>query len=130
VSVSRAGEVSLVAVTDAGPVGVDVEGVGAARFTGFADVALHPDEDVTTDPTRAWVRKEALLKACGLGLAVDPRHLGLDGTALVAWESPLEGPGTVWLRDVDVSGHIAAVAVLPRADIDLTGLTPVAREAR
>ena len=40
VSLSRAGRFSVVAVTDAGPVGVDVEAPGAADFPGFDGVAV------------------------------------------------------------------------------------------
>jgi 4'-phosphopantetheinyl transferase len=119
VSLSRTGDLSVVAITDAGPVGVDVEAQGAADFAGFADVALHPGErDTTTaDPTRVWVRKEALLKAHGLGLAVDPTDVGLDDGGLVAWDSRHPQPDAVWLRDLAVPGHVVAVAVLPERDV-------------
>ena len=125
VSVARAGDLSVVAVTDAGPVGVDVEPEGAADFSGFEGVALHPGEraGARTDATRVWVRKEALLKAQGLGLAVDPRDVRLDEHGLVAWASHHDPPGTTWLRDVAVPGHVAAVAVLPPAGQDLADLS-------
>ena len=124
VSVARAGEVSVVAVTDAAPVGVDVEVDGAAGFEGFADVVLHPAEREApaTDPTRAWVRKEALLKAYGLGLAVDPSQVRLDGTVLAAWESAHPRPAAVWLRDLDVPGLAVSVALLPESVSDLADL--------
>ena len=132
VSLSRAGDLSVVAVTDAGPVGVDLEAEGAAGFAGFADVALHPDERATagTDPTRTWVRKEALLKAYGLGLAVDPGDIRLDHDGLATWDSPHPAPGAVWLRDLDVPGHVVAVAVLPLDDQDVAALSPTVRPAR
>jgi 4'-phosphopantetheinyl transferase len=122
VSVSRAGDLSVVAITDAGHVGVDVEATASADFAGFADVALHPGERATpvVDPTRGWVRKEALLKAYGLGLVVDPSDVGLDADGLVAWESDHPPPGAVWVRDLAVPGHVVAVAVLPQRDV--TGL--------
>lgn len=131
VSVSRAGELSVVAVTDAGPVGVDVETEGAAELAGVADVALHPGERgaAAADPTRAWVRKEALLKAYGLGLAVDPRDVGLDDDGHVTWDSTHEPPGAVWLRDLVVPAHTAAVAILPPAGLDVTALSVTARPA-
>ena len=44
-SLSRAPGLVVVAVTTAGPVGVDVEQAGSARFPGFDDVAVHPGED-------------------------------------------------------------------------------------
>jgi len=125
VSLARAGDLSVVAVTDAGPVGVDVEAQGAADFAGFADVALHPGERATTadDPTRVWVRKEALIKAYGLGLAVDPSDVRLDDDGLAAWDSPAPAPGSVWWRDLDVPGHVAAVAVLTGDGHDLGDLS-------
>jgi 4'-phosphopantetheinyl transferase len=132
ISLARAGEMSVVAVTDAGPVGVDVEAEGAAGFAGFDDVARHPDERATgsSDPTRTWVRKEVLLKAHGLGLAVDPRDVALDETGgIAAWGSSYPAPGQVWLRDLEVPGHVVAVAVLPRAGEDLADLTVSVRAA-
>jgi 4'-phosphopantetheinyl transferase len=117
VSLSRAGSLSLVAVSDAGPVGVDVETHGAADVPGL-DVMLHPDERslARVDPTRTWVRTEALLKAYGLGLAVDPADVRIDGRGLVSWSSPHPAPGMVLLRDVDVPGHVAAVVLIPHGD--------------
>ncbi len=128
VSLARAGEMSVVAITDAGPVGVDVEAEGAAGFAGFEDVALHRDERAD-DPTRVWVRKEALLKAHGLGLAVDPRDVRLGDDGLESWDSPHEAPPTVWLRDLAVPGHVIAVAVLPHAERDVAGLSATLRPA-
>jgi 4'-phosphopantetheinyl transferase len=131
VSLTRAGGLSVVAVTDAGPVGVDVEAEGAADFEGFADVALNPDERVTPGaaPTRTWVRKEALLKAYGVGLAADPRDIGLDHDGLAGWDSPYPAPGAAWLREVDVPGHVVAVAVLPLDDQDVAALSVTVRPA-
>jgi 4'-phosphopantetheinyl transferase len=125
VSLARAGDLSVTAVTDAGPVGVDVEIEGAADFAGFAGVALHPAERATTraEPTRVWVRKEALLKAYGLGLAVDPSEVGLDDDGLATWDSRHEPPEAVWLRDLAVPGHVAAVAILPLTGQDVDGLS-------
>ena len=58
-SLSRSGGRAVVAVTDAGPVGVDVERVRAEE----------PDDLV------AWVRAESLVKATGHGLTTDPATL-------------------------------------------------------
>jgi phosphopantetheinyl transferase len=122
VSLARAGDLAVVAITEAGPVGIDVEAVDAADFHDFATVGLHPDEiaDTAAERTRTWVRKEALLKAYGTGLAIDPRAIRLDDDGLAAWDSEHPAPGAVWLREVPIAGMVAAVAVLPvgRADID------------
>lgn len=111
VSLARAGDLSVVAVSEAGPVGVDVEPAGAADFPGFDAVAVHPAE-LGTDRTRVWVRTEALLKAHGTGLAVDPRTVAVDARGLTAWDAPGAPPEGAWLADLDVPGHVAAVVVL------------------
>jgi 4'-phosphopantetheinyl transferase len=82
VSVSRAGDLVVVAAGHDGPVGVDVEPCSAIEFEGFDDVALTPQEKTAIAElpdaerngarTTAWVRKEALLKLHGLGLSLDP----------------------------------------------------------
>ncbi len=117
VSLARAGGLSVVAITDAGQVGVDVEAEGAAEAAGVREVALHPDErsEPRADLTRIWVRKEALLKAYGLGLAVDPADVRLDDDGTVAWDSDHPSPGAVWFRDLAVAGHVATVVVVPDA---------------
>jgi 4'-phosphopantetheinyl transferase len=125
VSLSRAAGLSLAAVTDAGPLGVDLEANGAADFAGFADVALGEHDGEGSDPTMAWVRKEALLKAYGLGLAVDPRDVPAEGES--ASPPPCRPPGTPWRRDLDVPGHAAAVAVLLERPADADGLTASVR---
>ena len=108
VSLSRAAGVSVVAVSRSGPVGVDVEVVARAGFDGFDGVVLAPGERATTPEQRArtWTRKEAVLKAAGLGLTVDPRLVDVSRD-LVTW------PVRAWLRDVRVpEGLICTVAVV------------------
>jgi 4'-phosphopantetheinyl transferase len=128
ISLARAGSLSIVAVTDAGPIGIDVERDGAAHFEGFGDVALHRDEvDTPEESTRTWVRKEALLKAYGRGLEIDPRHVHIDARGLLAWESAHPEPNKVWMRDLPITDHVAAVVVLPRAGTDVAHLSPEVR---
>lgn len=121
VSLGRAEGVAIVAVAHGGPVGVDIELTESASFPGFDDVALHPRERAGNTAERAttWVRKEALLKATGDGLGVDPRRIRLSDPGapphLVDWAAdnpPAAGP---WMFDVDVdvgAAYRASVAVL------------------
>lgn len=87
---------------------MDIEDAHDASFDGFADVAQHPLEDAGDAQGRAllWVRKEALLKAHGMGLTVDPRAIALSRTGQV-----LVGPSSA-LQDLDVGpGWVCAVAM-------------------
>src|SRR5690606_690333 len=79
-SLSHADGAVAVAVARHGPVGVDIEAAArAAQMDEIADAVLHPSERAAmaalSAPDRAlallalWVRKEALLKAAGIGLA-------------------------------------------------------------
>jgi len=92
VSLSHTRGLVVAVASTAGPVGVDAEPVTDTVFAGFDDVALAPDEARALAPAdatgrlRAWVRKEAVLKACGWGLSIDPRHVVLasDGRVIDA----------------------------------------------
>lgn len=116
VSVSHSGDLHVVAASTTGSVGVDLEAVDAARFDGFDDVVLHPRERPHKPAERAttWVRKEALLKATGDGLTVDPRLIRLSdpdvAPVLLEWAG---GPELVHLVDVQIAqGYRAALAFI------------------
>lgn len=91
VSLSRAGDIAVVAVSLAGPIGVDIESVSAVGRAGFDDVAFNLLERTALaavpfaerDRARAqlWTTKEALLKLSGEGLTVNPREV------TVGWSS-------------------------------------------
>ena len=77
VSLSRAGGLVAVAFSTAGPVGVDLESRDA--------VARHPAQGLRHPDATEWTAKEAVLKADGRGLRVDPGELVVDNGRLVEW---------------------------------------------
>jgi 4'-phosphopantetheinyl transferase len=122
VSLSHSGDRVLVAVTLAGPVGVDVEPLGDDAFAGdgvdgidgialteaerAALEALPPDRRPAVR-ARLWVRKEAVLKATGQGLQVPPSEVE------VVEAASSTAQGAAQLVDLDVGdGYAACVAVL------------------
>jgi 4'-phosphopantetheinyl transferase len=130
VSLSHTSRQVIVAATDAGPVGVDIETTASTMFRGFDGVALTNAEAAEVErcapsaraKARAvyWARKEAVLKATGFGLAVDPAALEVSApylpAALTAWhaDKPLAAPAQITDVPVD-DDHVAAVAVLSPA---------------
>lgn len=78
-SVSSSGQRVLMAITDGGAIGVDIE----ERTRDAADMAarvLAPGERETVPTDHAidrWCCKEALLKATGYGLAIEPSSIEL-----------------------------------------------------
>lgn len=139
-SLSHAEGVAAIAVSLHGPVGIDVEPAArAAHIDEVAAAVLHPAERAALGAVPAgdrdaallalWVRKEALLKAAGIGLARE-----MDGfrapegvpVPLPAVAGP-DGADTV-LRMVDAGpGWLAAVACPPGVAPDAAWLRPRAR---
>lgn len=93
---------SLVAVSLDGPVGVDLEPESAVPPAG---ITMHA-RDVGS-PLETWVRKEAVLKALGVGLRLEPSSFWIDGAGHT---QGLEVSFVV--RHLEIEGHVAAVAEL------------------
>ncbi|WP_432573228.1 4'-phosphopantetheinyl transferase family protein [Kineococcus sp. SYSU DK005] len=125
-SASHAGDVVLVAASTAGRVGVDVERIASTGFEGFDDLVLTPLErrhlaslPAGSRPVQralAWTRKEALLKATGHALTLDPSTVGFqpDGRPEPATAALLGGAPHAGTRALGglPAGHVGALALL------------------
>lgn len=127
VNIASAGDRVVCAVTEFGPVGVDVEShsviADANRFGEVDRILLTPAErqllgelgDRVGALTRWWVRKEAVLKASGEGLTVEPTALQMsapdEAPQLLGWQGhPVPA---LWMSDLNVGdGYEAAVVVV------------------
>ncbi len=131
VNVSSSGELVVIALAASCVVGVDVEANTAARpwsATGMAEFVLAPAERAAFREAdgfalgELWCCKEAVLKATGHGLAVDPRNIVLatDGDSLRVVDAPADHGE---LRQFAIkplgmpAGYAGAIAVslIPRA---------------
>jgi 4'-phosphopantetheinyl transferase len=127
-NLAHSGSLALIAVTRGCEIGVDVEWlrpieharqIAARSFHANEQAAIHAAADVELPDVflRCWTRKEAVLKAIGVGLGYP-----LDAFDTLTRTSPvcLTIPATVslpaarcWLSDVDPScDYLAAVATL------------------
>lgn len=138
ISLSYCDDLALAALTDGPSVGCDVELVSGADFDGFAAVTLADRERIgveravgkqlLTARTITWARKEAILKATGYGLLVDPAQVVVTSPyaapGLLAWTADVPAPGPVGVADVPLpdAAHRAAVAVLTDEPVDLRWL--------
>ncbi|MEU8763047.1 4'-phosphopantetheinyl transferase superfamily protein [Streptomyces sp. NPDC048659] len=126
-SISHSGELVAVALSADAPVGVDVERVTelaelplpvlSARERAVFDLVPGPERAVAF--TAYWVRKEAVLKATGEGLRVDPARLTVSApdrpAELLDWRGRNDGQPhpEVRLYDLDAGdGYRGAVALL------------------
>ncbi|APC36316.1 MULTISPECIES: 4'-phosphopantetheinyl transferase superfamily protein [Nocardiopsis] len=140
-SVSHSGEWVVLALAREVPVGVDVERVSPARdLEGLAGYTLGEPEQRAWERLspadrvgaffRYWARKEALLKATGLGLSGGMRRVLVSpadaAPALLSWEGG-GAPGAVALADLDVGAvpdrggeeYRSALAVLTDRPLEL-----------
>jgi 4'-phosphopantetheinyl transferase len=127
-SLSRCPDLILVAVSDR-PIGADVERLDAAPDGAVlapavllpeeaAAVGAAPREDAGWAFVRAWTRREAWLKAHGIGFGADPFDNPELEQVLPADEGPVvDAAGERWwLVEVQPSpAHVAVVAIMRRA---------------
>jgi len=139
-SLSHADGVSAFALCALGPVGIDVEAAfRAAELPGIASSVCHPSEleslATFAEPARSrallalWVRKEALLKAEGIGLAREmcSFHAAAGAEFLLAG-STRETPAacSVRLAMLDVGERWTAAVAAPReAAVECLHLQPL-----
>jgi 4'-phosphopantetheinyl transferase len=139
-SLSRAGARLLLAVS-AAPVGVDVERRDRDIDSGVARIAFADDEraelaDAGPDAFLAcWTRKEAVLKALGHGLAVDPKSVSvtfLEDVEPRIRRLPEEfGPPGEWsLVPLEHDEWLAAVAVRAGPEVELSDAQHLLDDAR
>ncbi|WP_338672995.1 4'-phosphopantetheinyl transferase superfamily protein [Streptomyces sp. SCSIO 30461] len=128
-SLSHSGQQVMVALTAVGQVGVDVEEIVEGRtlpldvLTAREQAELEPlaPEDRVAGFIRYWARKEAVLKATGHGLMVEPSALTVSAPGvparLLEWRERPEPHLPVRLEDLDAGpGYRAAVAVVGDGD--------------
>lgn len=117
-SVTHSGGHVGLAVTAAGPVGLDVERIDARAADIAASVATEnerralarlPGDERPAAFFRFWTRKEAALKAVGTGLRVPMAAIDVSDPQRPV---PVPGHGAVLVSDLDVDDdHAAALAV-------------------
>jgi 4'-phosphopantetheinyl transferase len=123
-SVTHSGDCAAVAVTEAGPVGVDVEALRAFDHERLLDEVLAPQERAAVTSTEAffqiWTRKESVLKATGAGLTIPMHQVAVTGPV----EPPelLRYPGDVPLvatmtEVAEIDGCVGTVTVLTARDV-------------
>jgi 4'-phosphopantetheinyl transferase len=127
VSISHSGERVAVALTDAAPIGVDIELLTERDVLGLAHSVVSPAEPIAEprDFYTYWCRKEAVVKATGDGLRVPLVQVVVSPASaparLIAYPArsgePVD-PAGCSLRDLPVEGgYAAAVAVLAAGEL-------------
>ncbi|WP_069816828.1 4'-phosphopantetheinyl transferase family protein [Streptomyces sp. TP-A0874] len=129
ISVSHTPGIGGLAVADS-PVGLDVERVRDVRTELLAPSALSPaesahlgslagEDDRTRAFLRCWTRKEAVLKAVGIGMVTDltlvESHPEQDGPVRITAGAP--GTPQLWtVTDIEAPGPAAAAIARPHGD--------------
>ncbi|MBL3669486.1 4'-phosphopantetheinyl transferase superfamily protein [Streptomyces sp. M2CJ-2] len=126
ISISHTAGCGMLAVASV-PVGVDVERMRDVRIEELADTALTPSEGAflrllpdrtarTAAFLRCWTRKEAVLKAVGVGISTDlgalESHPGSPGTAVM--NAGVPGTPAAWsVSDLPLPAPWVASVALP-----------------
>ena len=131
----------VVVASSRDPVGVDVEPLSRVLEPTLDSLFLSPAEreKLRRSPIEShaiqrlttWVRKEAVLKATGYGLAVDPSSLTLCGDSIVAYPpqlSPWLNSGARLIDAPHIEDHVTALAVLTPTPVDIVVHNPSALE--
>lgn len=126
VSVSHSGEYVAVAVTSAGPVGIDVERINDVDIPRLKALSLTPNEASAVasldDFFCCWTRKEAVLKATGDGMGVPMTQVEVSrpGEAPALLRYPDRDASTVQMFDLRPHHEYpAAAAVLAHRPIEV-----------
>jgi 4'-phosphopantetheinyl transferase len=126
-SVSHSGEIVAVAITSAGPVGVDVEAVRSIDFAAMTERVCTPGErshvHAAADFFTFWTRKEAVLKATGEGLhrPMTDLEVAPPGSAPVLLRLGDGAPPACQMSDISIGGgYYGAVAVLVAEPVDFS----------
>jgi 4'-phosphopantetheinyl transferase len=136
VSLSHADDWAAVAITRAGPVGIDIELIDALTplAAGDAHTALSSAERewwaglplAARAPVLAavWTRKEALLKAAGTGFQTDPQALSLsppgDPVRLLSWAGLSPVPAAALVDVSPDAAYAGSLAILTSGSVTVS----------
>ena len=112
-SVAHSGEAVAIAISSAGPVGVDVERLREIDYVRLLADVCHRSErapDAAAAFLRLWTLKEAVLKAGGEGLATPMRCVAFEGVRVA--HAPAHLAAAQCTEFIPAPGHVGAVAVL------------------
>ena len=123
-SVSHAGDLVLVAMTDAGPVGVDVEPIDSGNLGLPTDLILHPTESLSApgDLLTYWCRKESVVKADGRGMFApfSEIHVGRADRPPVLSDPDGQRQGVQMFDLEPRPGYLGAITVLTTTPITIS----------
>ena len=122
ISTSSPAGLSVLALTDLGPVGVDIEPIGRSAVpsgtwctrTELAEIAAQPADRAAATALLVWTCKEAVVKALGTGLSLSPARLGtvgLAGRRVLASVDDRPATGWIFVPGVAPNGFVGSLAV-------------------